>query len=606
MDLITTDFETFYDSDYTLSKLTTEAYVRDPRFETILCGFKINDQPGYWVDGPDVARELEHIGVHRCAVLAHHAQFDGLILSHHYGQYPKVWFDTLSMARAVLGGKAGLALSKLSERLGIGKKGEQVLLAKGLRRAMMTPQFIKQYGSYCVNDCDLEHAIFTKLLPHFQQSELKIIDMTIRMFTEPRLTLNKPLLEEYLDEVRCDKTTALLRAGIQLADVMSNDKFAAALENLGVVPPTKISEKTGKEAYAFAKTDMAMEALAEHPDEDVQALVAARIKNKTTIAESRSVRLIGMSDRGVVPIYLKYYGADQTGRHSGGDKTNWQNMGRRSKLREAVEAEEDEVVCVGDSSNIEARVLDWLAMQDDAIQVYRDNDAGVGPDVYCVLAGRIYGREILKARDPDERQMGKTAKLGLGYGMGHVKFGIAARTQVGRLIPIGEAKMITDVYRNTHPQVVRLWRRFEDALKYIADGIENVPVDPRGVIVTCAGGLRLPNGMVIKYPDLKKDSDGWSYWNGRSREKIYGAKVVENVVQALARIIVMDQTIEINKYLPVVLSVHDEAVTVTGADDGKDATAFMLGAMRVPPIWGLDLPLNSEGGFHRSYGKAKH
>lgn len=609
MDLITCDFETFYDSEYTLSKLTTEEYIRDPRFETILCGFQINDRPGYWVDAPDVPRELDRLRFHENAVLAHHAHFDGLILSHHYGVYPKVWFDTLSMARAVLGGKGGLALATLAKRFGLGKKGEEVLNAKGLRRRDFDPMFLRKYGEYCINDCDLEYRLFQKLLPFFGQGELKVVDMVIRMFTEPRLVLNQPVLENYLKDVQADKLTALLRAGIQLTDVMSNDKFADALENLGVDPPTKISPKTGKEAYAFAKTDPAMEALAEHPDEDVQALVAARLKNKTTIAESRTTRMIGMASRGFAPVYLKYYGADQTGRMSGGDKMNWQNFGRGSMIRNAIEAAFGEELCVGDSSNIEARVLDWLAMQEDAIEVYRKNDAGTGPDTYCVLAGRIYGREILKDRDKAERQMGKTAKLGLGYGMGHVKFASAARVQVKRKIEIAESALIVDTYRSTHPQVVKLWKRCENALEHIRKGVVGVAVDIRGVVKTCEGGILLPNGMVIKYPDLTKGAtyeEGWTYWNGRSREKIYGAKMVENIVQALARIIVVDQTLEINRYLPVVMSVHDEAVAPAAKDDAKDATAFMLEAMRVPPVWGPDMPLNSEGGHHQSYGKAKH
>ena len=605
MDLYTLDFETYYGPDYTLSSMTTEAYIRDPRFETILCGFKRNDEPGYWVDGPDVPRELDRIGVHNCAVLAHHAHFDGLILSHHYGQYPKVWFDTLSMARAVLDGKAGLALAKLAERLGVGVKGKEVLQARGFRRREFTDSFLDMYGEYCINDCDLEHALFTKLLPHFQQGELKLIDMTIRMFTEPRITLNSAVLTEHLQRVQADKLTALLRAGIQLADVRSDAKFALALEALGVDPPTKISPTTGKVAFAFAKTDPQMEALAEHPDEDVQALIAARLKNKTTIEESRTIRMLDMATRHTAPVYLKYYGADQTGRHSGGDKMNWQNLGRKGKIRDAIEAPAGKELCVGDSSNIEARVLDWLAMQEDAIQVYRNYDAGVGPDVYCVLAGRIYGREISKSKDPAERQMGKTAKLGLGYGMGHDKFATAARSQVGRIVPIDEAHAIVTTYRTAHPAIVRLWDRATDALRYIAAGREGVAVDPRGVIVTCAGGLRLPNGMVIKYLDLQKDRDGWSYFNGRTREKIYGAKMVENCVQALARIIVMDQSVEINRYLPVVMSVHDEAVTVAAADEAEDATEYMLEAMRKPPVWGADIPLNSEGGHNQSYGRAK-
>ena len=610
MDLITLDFETYYASDFSLSNkdMTTEAYIRDPRFETILCGFSVNRAPAYWVPAPDVPAELDRLRIEDNAVLCHHAHFDGLILSHHYRRYPRVWFDTLSMARAVFGSKGGNSLAKLAERLGIGRKGEEVLNAKGKHLRDFAPAELARYGEYCGNDVWLTHEVFDRLLPHFPKSELKIIDMVVRMFTEPVLRLDAGLLIEYAQDLRADKVSALMQAGIALPDVMSNDKFALALERLGVAPPTKISPATGKETWAFAKTDKGMEALAEHPDERVQLLVAARLKNKTTIAETRALRMLGMADRGAAPIYLKYSGAGQTHRLSGGDNLNWQNMGRGGKLRDAVMAEDDKVSVVCDSSNIESRVLDWLAMQMDAVEVYRKYDAGQGPDTYCVLAEKIYSRPITKADNPDERQMGKIAKLGLGYGMGGPKFCGAVRVQTkGKvLIHDEEGRMVVSVYRSSHPEVVRLWRRAEDALGYIAKGVEGVAVDPRGVVVTCAEGLLLPNGLKIKYPELRHDgAEGWTYFNGRSREKIYGGKIVENIVQALARIVVLDQTLAIHKYLPVVHSVHDEAVSVTDADDGKDAASFAVEQMRIPPAWGPDLPLNAESGFHQRYGRAK-
>ena len=610
MDLITLDFETYYSNEFTLSKLTTEEYIRHRDFETIMCGFKINNSKTFWVDGPDVGAQLAKLRLDQNAVLCHHAHFDGLILSHHYGQRPKVWFDTLSMARAALGQKVPMGLAALAKRYGLGQKGEEVIMAKGKRRRDFSGSEIKRYGEYCCNDIDLAYDLFHRLLPSIPKGELKIIDMVIRMFTEPTLHLDTQLLEEYVQDIRADKTGALLQAGIQLADVMSNDKFAAALEQLGVLPPTKISPTTGKETYAFAKTDPAMEALAEHPDDRVQALVAARLKNKTTIAESRAIRMAGMGLRGAAPVYLKYSGAEQTHRLSGGDKMNWQNMGRGSKLRDSVVAPPGHVICVGDSSNIESRLLDWLAGQNDVVQVYRDADNKVGPDVYCVMAEKIYNRPISKANDPDERQLGKVAKLGLGYGMGGAKFVQAVRVMAKKKITEADAKLIVSVYRESHPMVTELWKRAEAALGFILKGVEGKPVDFRGIITTSKQGLRLPNGLEIKYPDLqfkegRGEDAGYSYFDGRVRTKVYGGKVVENIIQALARIVVMDQTLAINEYLPVVLSVHDEVVAVTEEDDGPSALEFMLGEMRKPPQWGLDMPLNSEGGYHHSYGKAK-
>lgn len=217
--------------------------------------------------------------------------------------------------------------------------------------------------------------------------------------------------------------------------------------------------------------------------------------------------------------------------NSGGDKMNWQNMGRGSKLRDSVVAPPGDVIIVGDSSNIEARVLCWLACQKDAVEIFHKADAKLGPDVYCTMAERIYNRPINKHDNPSERQLGKTAVLGLGYGMGGTKFVSAVRTMAKQSIDEQTAKMVVDVYRNTHPMVVDLWKRAEQALGFILKGVEGVSVDARGIVKTCKDGLVLPNGLKIKYPELQYSSargEGYSYFDGRARTKIYGGKVVEN------------------------------------------------------------------------------
>lgn len=612
MKSVVVDFETYYGDDYTLSKMTTEEYVRDPRFETILCGIKVGNEPGYWVDAPDVQDELDTLNLQECAVVAHHAHFDGLILYHHYGIRPKMWLDTLSMSRAVHGAKAGNGLKTLAERHGIGVKGIEVENARGMRRKDFTERGIREYGGYCVNDCELEYALLKKLAPSFCTEELKLIDAYIRMYTEPVLELNVEKLVEYRDHLRANKTRLLLEAGMQLSDLRSADKFADALRFHGVIPPMKRNPK-GKLIYAFAKTDEGMKELAEHPDEIIQALVAARLNARSTINESRTERLLGMASRGRACVYISYYAAG-TGRAGGGDKTNWQNMERvaydkkteelvKGFIRMAVEAPEGCVCVVGDSSNIESRMLDWLAGQDDQVEAYRLYDRGEGPDIYCVMAEKIYGRKISKEKDPDERFIGKTAKLGLGYGTGASKFSVTTKMN------INQATTVVDIYRKSHPQVVKLWRRCEEALGLIADGVVGVNVDFRGIVKTCEDGLLLPNGMIIKYRDLKRAKDEetermeWSYWDGKARQKIYGAKVVENIVQALARIVVMSQTLMVPRRL--VLSVHDEGVWVVRDKNKELAIEEVQRALRTPLPWCPDLPLNCEVGAHRSYGKAK-
>jgi hypothetical protein len=611
MKSVVVDWETYYGDDYTLSSMTTEQYVRDPRFEPILCGFKIGKEPGFWVDQSDIKHALKEAKVSDSAVIAHHAHFDGLIMYHHYGLRPKMWLDTLSMARAVDGAKAGNSLAKLCERHGLIAKGVEVENYRGWHHADFDKYHLDRYGKYCVNDCEREYELLRIYAPHFCRSELNLIDSIVRMYTEPVLELNEEALVDYRDKLKANKTKLLMMAGVQLSELRSAEKFADVLRFHGIVPPTKLNNK-GKEIYAFAKTDQAMKDLAEHPDDDVQAIIAARLNARSTINESRVERLLSMASRGRACVYIAYYAA-LSGRGGGGDKLNWQNNERvafnkekvqtKGFIRNAVEAPDGYECVVGDSSNIESRMLDWLAGQDDQVEAYRLYDRGLGPDIYCVMAEKIYGRVISKVDDPDERFVGKTAKLGLGYGTGAEKFAITTK------MSLANAAKVVNIYRTSHNQVVKLWNRCKDVLPLIAAGDEGTAVDFRGVVVTCKGGLLLPNGMVLKYQDLKQTWDKekeryeWTYWDGKARQRIYGAKVVENIVQALARIVVMEQTLMVKRRL--VLSVHDEGVWVTKIANVPKVIEEVKVAFRTPLSWCEDLPLNCEVGSHKSYGKAK-
>lgn len=650
MDLWTIDFETYWGDDYTLSKLTTEAYVRDPRFEEIICSFKKNDEATYWVDGPDIHRHVRRLDLENCAVLCQHSHFDGLILSHHHGIHPKRWFDTLSMARALHGAKGGLKLGELAKKYNLQDKGDEVNRTRNMHRVDFTPAALEQYAEYCCTDTDITYQLFHKMLPRFPASELKLIDRKIRMFTEPMFRANVSLLKEYITLIKARKNELLLQAGVLKDEVMSNERFAQLLRDHGIDPPMKISKTSGKYdkrfgsvdkkgnlridkrtgkpftefhpktwTYAFAKTDPAMQDLEEHADETIQVLIAARLKNKSTIEETRAKRIVEMASRGNICIYIKHYGADQTGRDSGGDKMNWQNLTRKGILRRSLLAPKGHLCAVRDSSNIEAREGDWLARQMDMVEVYKKADAKLGPDVYCVMAGKIYGYRVTKEDNPDERQMGKIAKLGLGFGMGDAKFPFAVRAQAkdpktGRPLIISPAfsAHVVKVYRDSHFKVVEMWDRAREALWMIIKGKYNAPVDPRGIILTAKDGLWLPNGMKIRYSGLKYgenpfgDGKAFTYWNGRSVETIYGAKVVENIVQALARIIVMEQCLLVKGW-PWKMPTHDEGVWIIRDDpvEIQEWTQASEEAFATPLDWCRSLPLHSEGGIHRSYGKAK-
>lgn len=407
MDILTIDFETYYDKQFSLSKLTTEEYIRDERFQTIGVAVKRNDEPTAWFTGTDdeIARFIRSFNWEESLALAHNAMFDAAILSWKYGVCPRGWLDTLSMARSVHGSEVGGSLAKLSEHYGIGKKGTEVGNAIGKRRESFTDYEMQSYGAYCVNDVDLTYELFNRLSEHFKKVELKLIDLTIKMFSEPVLELDLPLLEQHLEEVK-DKKESLLSAC--LADketLMSNEKFAQLLWQLGVEPPMKVSPATGKQTYAFAKTDEGFKALQEHEDERVQALVAARLGTKSTLEETRTQRFIDIGKRGSLPVPLRYYAA-HTGRWGGSDSLNLQNLPRKSALKKAILAPDGHVLINSDSSQIEARTLAWLAGQNDLVVAFDK-----GQDVYKIMASRIYNKSLEDIND-DERFVGKTTILG--------------------------------------------------------------------------------------------------------------------------------------------------------------------------------------------------
>jgi DNA polymerase len=603
MNIITIDFETYYSQEFSLTKVTTEEYVRDDRFEVIGIAVKENGNETQWFTGSHdgVSNFLANYDWSNSCVLAHNAMFDAAILTWVFGIKPLAWLDTLSMARAIHGSEVGNSLAKLVQYYNLGEKGTEVLDAKGKRRKDFSQAEIDAYGGYCINDVELTYRLFQKLLPHFQLSELKLIDTTLRMFSEPVLVLDTPLLEAHLEDVKNRKEKLLRAVNEDRESLMSNQKFADLLIKCGVVPPTKISPTTGKETLAMAKSDEGFKALMEHPDERVQALVAARLGNKSTLEETRTERFIGISKRGEMPVPLQYYAA-HTGRWGGSDKINLQNLPSRGanggKLKKAITAPKGYVIIDSDSSQIEARVLAWLAGQDDLVEDFRE-----GRDVYKIMGSAIYSKkpeEITK----EERFVGKTTILGSGYGMGAPKFQTQLKT-FGTEITEGESRHIIEVYRSTYGMIPKLWEQGNAAIEAMAN---NQSVSFGNGVVTVAGnkGILLPNGMYQRYPNLRQvDMDGkyqYAYDAKRGLNKIYGGKLVENICQALARCIIGEQMIRIAKKYKVVLTVHDAVACVAKEEEAQEAMDYVMQCMRWVPDWAQGLPLNCEAGYGKSYG----
>jgi DNA polymerase I-like protein with 3'-5' exonuclease and polymerase domains len=455
--IITLDFETYYDKAFSLTKLTTEEYIRDDRFEVIGVAVAIDNEQPEWFSGTqaDTRAFLKKFDWENALALAHNMQFDGAILNWHFGIKPKGYLDTLCMARAVHGVDAGGSLKALAERYQIGVKGTEVLDALGKRRVEFASDELDAYGRYCRNDVAITYDLFNILAKTFPTKELKVIDTTLKMFIQPSLVLDKTMLEEHLENVKNLKAKLLDTAQADIDDLMSSDRFAELLKALGVVPPTKVSARTGKEAWAFAKTDEEFKALLEHTDPRVQALVSARLGNKTTLEETRTQRFIDISSRGLLPVPIKYYAA-HTGRWGGDDKINLQNLPSRGnnagKLKKSIRAPDGYMMIDCDSSQIEARTVAWLAGQDDLVDAFDK-----GEDVYKIMASAIYGKDVEEI-SKDERFVGKTTILGAGYGMGAQKFQVQLKT-FGVEIEADEANRIIQVYRKTYDKIPELWKQ---------------------------------------------------------------------------------------------------------------------------------------------------
>jgi DNA polymerase len=597
--------------------MTTEEYIRSPLFEVIGVAMKIDDDETMWFSGTkaEIKAWLNQVDWSTSALLCHNTMFDGGILSFVFDITPAYYFDTLCMARAKHGVDVSGSLANLVKMYGLGQKGTEVIDALGKRRQDFASADLYRYGDYCINDVNLTFKLFNLFIAdHFPQEELDLIDMTLRMYTLPVLEVDDAMLVTRLEEVKHEKNILLAGLKEQLKceteedvrkKLASNPQFAAILTELHIPVPMKISPTTGKETYALAKNDEGFIELLEHDDPFIQQLCGVRLGTKSTLEESRIERFIGIGARnsGKLPIPLKYYGA-HTGRWAGSDSVNFQNLPSRDKkkktLKNSIKAPAGHVVINCDSSQIEARVLAWLAGQDDVTRQFAK-----GEDVYSIFASKIYKKPISKA-DPVERFVGKTCILGLGYGTGAKKLQHTLKTQPpGADLPEEECKRIVDLYRESNHMITDLWRECDSALPHLGSWpskLKSYTIGKNDCVKVTSSGILLPNKLFIRYPELRLSDGKYIYKSRRGITSIWGGAMVENIVQALARIIVGEQMLKIRERYRPVLTVHDAAVIVSPKSELDQAVAFITEVMSTPPEWAKGLPVACEAKYGESYG----
>jgi DNA polymerase len=596
--LVTLDFETYYDKNLSLTKMTTMEYVSHDLFKVWGVGIKINHDATEWYGEDDCEEALRSLYWDDITLVCHNTPFDAYILTQYYGLIPKYYVDTAAMSRGLYPGQSA-RLKDVSIRCfpddETMRKGEELANAKGVYD--LDPELEESIAGYCIQDVDLTYAIYRQWLDKMPLNELNLIDLTCRMFCEPKLKIDRERLAKYHEQEFKNAETTIAAAGVDRKVLSSNQQFAEYIYEIGLVPPTKVSLTTGKDIPALGKNDKAFTQL-QNMYPQFKHVWDARIATKSRLTETRAKRFLEAAWKDDwLPVPLRYYAA-HTGRFGGTDKLNMQNLPRGGELRKCIVAPDDHLLFVADLSNIEARMLAWLAGESELVEQFRNGD-----DIYSNFASKIYERPINKKDDPIERFVGKTAILGLGYGMGAQKF--KDTLEAGAMGPpvhftLEKAKQIVNTYRSTYSGIQRLWRKLEDLLKQTmhSDNWGNT----YGPLTVGNNTLQLPNGLGLRYHNLRSTSQGLMY-DSRKTEYTYGGRITENVIQALARIVITDSMLRLDKTHDVALTVHDEII-ITGTNINPDATmGKIITDMCIPPPWASDLPLDAEGGYAREYSK---
>lgn len=623
MDIVVIDFETYYTTEYSLSKMTTAEYIRDSRFEAIGFSASLNGKKPLWFTGTHAEMDLALRALcdfEDTMVVAHNAMFDGGILEWVFGLRPKRYFCTMMGARPhVVPFMGRMSLDHVASFYDLGTKGETVKKVKDMHRVDFPGWLMMEYGAYCMQDVHLTSRALTKIWPTLPPDERDLLSLTIEKFTRPKLVLDTQVLDDRLEVVLNSKAAALLTLpnGLVKEDLTSNERFANALRSLGVDPPNKLSPTTGLTTYAFAKQDEGLLDLKDHPDPKVRCLIEARLLWKSSLEETRLKRLRGVANATgakELAVPLLYYGA-HTGRLSGTDSLNLQNLPRPKKgelgLRHALVAPPGHKVVTVDLSQIEARIVATLAGCSELIKQFRDN-----LDPYSAFATRAFGYPVAKATHPIERFVGKTCILGLGYGVGAEKLrgtinAQAAAQNINVEIDLLEAKKFVNVYREGFHQIPSLWRQLGNVVLAHMLAPNKAPLQWE-MLEIHHQKLVLPNGMPIYYPNLSKDPITRDITYTRNTATgpmtgwLWGGSLLENIVQALARIIISRAELRLARAgLKAVLQVHDELVYVVKDEHVDRVKHALMHALTDPVPWMPRLPLGCEVGSGQSYGSAK-
>jgi DNA polymerase family A len=625
--ILVLDFETYYSDEYSLRQMTPPEYILDPRFAvTLLAAYDIRWPAPRIIEAHEIAEFLRWYPSGETMAISHNALFDMSILSWRYGWVPTRMADTLGLVRALRRYKRNSLGAVAKELFGTDTKGDVLPRVKGMNVAQIKRAGLwGDYRTYAMNDARLCAQIYFRLYPEFPVEEQQVMDLVLRAAVQPVLHADSHMLQVHLDELRKRKAQILRECGYDKAALMSTLQFKEALEELGVEVATKVSP-TGRTVPAFSKTDPFMSELLEYQGSEsddvnyqVQTLANARLQHKSTIEETRAQKFVNIArlpwetsslpngpadtsvngrgiSAGLLPVALRYGGA-HTHRLSGEWGLNMQNLPRdkaKSKLRSGIVAPPGHQIVTADLAQIEARIVAYLCGQADLVAQFRR-----GEDVYANFGTRLFAKPVDKVRTPNERWIAKTAILGLGYGCGVERFFqmvITAARSFGILLDglfdHGVAKRTVATYRETFARIPAAWNQLEQSRILTINGRVETAIDPWGPVTIKSGRIELPNGLKLIY-DIGDMS-------------LYGAKILENITQALARIVVMQAAIRLTRLgYRMALQAHDELVFVVPINRVEVARRIIFEEMTRAPAWMPGVPLAVEIGVGSSYGEAK-
>ena len=650
---IVLDFETYFDTDYSLKKMSTVEYVCDERFEITGLGYQVLDE----ISGlrtfcaPSSVETMLHTleviygkqDLKNATIVGQNNKFDHLILREKFGITPKFTVDLIDLER-IWDAQSKHKLEAMAKRWGAPSPKGDTNQFKGFHWADMTPEMQQDLEEYCKNDIEIESFLFQKLLPTVitqPEIELPLANQTLQLYLKPQIVIDFDLGEDLKKKMRLEAIKPrmeLRKRGIKASRkwISGNIKFKALLEAF-LPDGESVPMKQGKNEMipAFAKDDEGLKQLLAHPDENVRLLIESRIAMKSWPLHSKRVdNLMGQARArgGKIGAPLSFHSA-HTGRWGGAEKINLQNLGGRGRagagthpliqaVRGMLTAPDGYVFGLNDYSQIQARILPWLAAQDDLVRGFAN-----GEDIYSAFATELFKSPVRKPKETDpgpvnklltiRRGFGKDAILGCGFGMGTNRFfeRCRANNDLRPMFDSGEydwdfIDKLIKLYRSRYSKIPTFWEDVEKAWAFVTKYPGQTSI--LGALTFYhkdnATYIQLPSGRYLRYPGARVKAKGGCYGSDslsyRWNKNCWGGFLTENIVQAVEVDVFGPALLRLEAAgFNIVLHGHDEIVCLFKESEAEEKLKEMAEIMVEVPTWAAGLPIAVEGELTKRYKK---